>query len=495
MSQQDKEQYGILQEIDDEIIYEIPKAETNLVETEQLEELKRNDRSFFNCQQYNVDGTLVRIHYKRDKPYRKISKFYNADKALKQTIATNLLSVEQLIGTQYTTLIHPDNIYVNNDGDVKFAHRGIRSVLPPEEMNAVQLIHEVKDIILYLFTSHEYREIKDSEHVDSSEPMVKNIQAATSIEQIRKSLQLVETPMNTKSKPPVQKPKKPVNEQVILSKEEKVKQPKKQAEPKQPKPGKQQKQVEPKKEAPKKKTSLLTGLLIGLIIGMLALYAVKVMPLTKETTAAEQENNKQQEMLTDENKTLQSDLDNNETIINAYHSALVGDVEEAINLFEKADELDENAHLALIEQYIELNSVESYIKLAKMSDAYKINAVDGLVGLDSKEANDAILDIESNEPEVKIEQAWINKEHEDVIEQYKSNADNKRAKLLAAKSYIELENTKESMKLGKELKNKDIQIASLEKDIELVKADKKMKKDKKKDKTKKLEKEIKKLKK
>ncbi|QGS68909.1 hypothetical protein CV093_12265 [Oceanobacillus sp. 143] len=39
-------------------------------------------------------------------------------------IALQILSVDRLIGTQYTTLIHPDNIYVTADGDVKFVFRG-----------------------------------------------------------------------------------------------------------------------------------------------------------------------------------------------------------------------------------------------------------------------------------------------------------------------------------------------------------------------------------
>lgn len=500
MSQQNNIQYGDLQEKDDVVIYEIPKVETNIVEEEQLEELKRDNRSFFDCLEYTVDDSLVRIHYKRDTSYRNISKFYNADKALKLKIVSNLLSVETLIGTQYTTIIHPDNIYVNDDAEVKFAHRGIRSVLPPIEMDVIQLIHEIKGTIIYLFTSHKFGE---TEHVEDSDPMIKSIQSAASIEQIKQIIQSHPTSIDTKPKLSP-KSKQPVQEQ---TKTEEVKKPAQPKQPKQPKqskptkPPKEKKQKAPKppkdkkQDKPKKGMSLLSGLLIGVLIGGLALYAIKVMPLTKETAATEEESEKQQEVLTEENEALQAELDHNEAVNNAYRSAVSGNAEEAISLFEETDKLDENAKKTLIEQYIALGTVESLTKAAEMSEDYQEKAVIALVELNSDEANKAILNIESDNPRIQVEQAWINDEYEDVIKHFESISDNKRAKYLAAMSYIELEDTKEAMKLGKDLNNKSVQIASLEKDIELVKADKKMKKDKKKDETKKLEKEIKKLKK
>lgn len=466
MSDKNKLQYGSIEENDDVVIYEIPKEQTNLLETEQLDELKRTDQSFFDCQHYVVDDTFIRIYYKRDKSFKKLSDFKTADEKLRRRIGSNLLTIEKLIGTQYTTLIHPDNIYVNDNGDVKYAHRGIRSVLPPEEFTSLQLINDLKMLLLYLFTTLALPEIRnmDMERSESKDPIIRSICSASSINQLQHFLQNKQFHSNNNRDTNAQSKNK-----------------------------KQEKPTANKQKKPNQKLSLMSGLLIGLLIGMLILYAAKVVPLTKASTAVGKEHNEQQEVLTDKNKELQAMLDDNRTVMNAYRAVVIGDTEEAIKLFEGVKTLDESAKRTMIEQYIKLNTLESLVKAAKLSDVYHVKVVQGLVGLNSKEANEEILGIKSDKPEIKVEQAWIKKEHEDVIEQSKSINDNKRAKLLAAKSYIELGNTKEAMKLAKELKNKDLQIASLKKDIEKVKDDKKMKKDDKKDKTKDLQDKIKKL--
>ncbi|GGK09584.1 hypothetical protein GCM10007063_35080 [Lentibacillus kapialis] len=65
---------------------------------------------------------------------------------------------------------------------------------------------------------------------------------------------------------------------------------------------------------------------------------------------------------------------------------------------------------------------------------------------------------------------------------------------MAVNSYIEQKNHKEAMKLGKELDNKDVQIASLNVQKNKIKKDDDMDDDKKDDKIEKLDKKIDKLK-
>ena len=71
MAEQEKLQFGTIEEKDDVVVYEIPIAETNLVEAEQLEELKRKDALFFECQHYVVEQQIIRIFYKKESNYKR----------------------------------------------------------------------------------------------------------------------------------------------------------------------------------------------------------------------------------------------------------------------------------------------------------------------------------------------------------------------------------------------------------------------------------------
>ncbi|PAV28978.1 hypothetical protein CIL05_13435 [Virgibacillus profundi] len=447
--------HGTIKENDDVIVYEIPKAQTDLVETEQLDELRRKDSFFFDFWRYTVDEKYIHIYYKREKNYKSLKSIPVSNNGLKQKIATNLLIVEKLIGTQYTTIIHPDNIYVNEKGDVKFAHRGIRSVLPTEELTSPQLVKELKPILKSLFMASNFADAEKNDKNNSRDIFINEINSAATIKQLR---EIVNNPnlFHHKTTVPTQKPKQSEN--------------------------------------PKRKYLLPAGFLIGVALGMILLYMIKVVPLTEASTEATGQQNEKQEVLTNENKELQSMLDDNRKMMHAYRSAVIGDSEEAISIFEDVENLDESAKRTLIEQYINLNTVESLKKAGKMSEAYHVKVVEGLRGINSEEAGQAILQISSDDPVVKIEQAWINGEHKNVIELSKGIAENNRAKFLAAKSYIELDNHQEAMKLGKELENKDIQVASLEVQKNKINANDDMEDDEKEEAIKKLDEEIKNIK-
>ncbi|TFJ91281.1 type VII secretion protein EssB/YukC [Lentibacillus salicampi] len=430
---------GYIKEENDSIIYQIPKEQTNLIETEQLDELKKNDSLFFKYQKCEVDDKFVRIYYEKLQGYRSILDYSDADNEVKRQIAINLLSVEKLIGTQYTTFIHPSNIYADNKGNVKLAHRGIRSVLPTGELTVPKLLSDLKGIIIYLFTSYNLSEIKSTKRKDviKENSFIKEIYDAASIKRLHEIL----------------------NSKVIP--EQKV-----------------------RKKTPK--LSLLSGVLIGVIAGVILLYAVKVVPMSE----AADKQSEQEADLSAENEELQDSLDHSNSIIKGYEAAMNSDTEEAISMFENIGNLNENAELALLEQYLKLNTPESLEKAANMGNAYPLKVVEGLRELNNSDANQAILSVESDMPEVRIEKAWINDEYENVIEIYNDIQENERAKYLVARSYIEQENHKEAMKLGKELENNDIQIASLNLQKDEIKDDDDMDDDEKDDKIEELDNQI-----
>ncbi|MDY0395129.1 type VII secretion protein EssB/YukC [Virgibacillus halophilus] len=145
---------GKISENNEFVTYEIALNETNLVEAEQLEELKRPHPLFLPCDSYKMENQQVTIHYKKQPGYTPLVTYLQSDLPLKQKIAEQILQVEDLIGTQYTVLLSPNNIFVEETGQIKFAHRGIRSVLPPEELPEAML-QEVKDVIIFLLKTGE----------------------------------------------------------------------------------------------------------------------------------------------------------------------------------------------------------------------------------------------------------------------------------------------------------------------------------------------------
>lgn len=448
-----EEKYGSIKEVADQVIYEIPKSKTNLMDAEQLEELNRRDDLFFDFKRYSLEGDVVRIYYQKPQGYRSLSSFKAKSNDLKVNAALNILAVEKLVGTQYTTLIHPDNIYVNEQGDIKFAQRGIRFVLSADEFTRRQVIHEVKPIIIGLFSAVNYADINkiNIDELAQEQPLIREIQEAVTIKELRNVISQFATVTNT------------IKTDGILKKSF--------------------------QKYNKSKIVVPAGLVLGMVLGMLLLYMIKVVPMTEASTAEAD----QQKELTEVKEALEAEIAENDKLIESYHLAVTGRVEEAIASFEGIEKLDEEAQHTLIEQYIKLGTVDSLIKASKLDPAYNVKVVNELRSIEGEEAQQAILDIESEAPEVTIEQAWINEDFERVIDIYSDLSDNDRAKYLAGSSYLELDNHKEALKLGEELNNKDMQINSLELKKEEIES-KDMKKKKKEDEIKKINKQIKEIK-
>ncbi|QGS68908.1 hypothetical protein CV093_12260 [Oceanobacillus sp. 143] len=198
------------------------------------------------------------------------------------------------------------------------------------------------------------------------------------------------------------------------------------------------------------------------------MYVFKVLPLTEASTTMANENVesvKNEEQLAEKNEVLQTSLADQEKVVEAYRELMAGNTREAITLFESVEALDDNTKQTLTEQYIAQNSVESLAKAAEIGSVEQQKViVRKLNALNTKEANQAILSINSDVPEVKIEQAWVNKEYDAIIEIFTKIADDPRAKVLAANSYIQLNRPKEAKALAYDLNDKRLQLASLNKE-------------------------------
>ena len=199
---------------------------------------------------------------------------------------------------------------------------------------------------------------------------------------------------------------------------------------------------------------------------MLALYVLRLMPLAKEKTEWESAYVTEQKT----NQKLQQLLDDFENINQAYRLAFKGEMDRAVVLLEEQASLDKGTEDVLVEWYIQSNTVENLVKAAALRNGRQAEIVGKLIEKNSKEAKQVIYDMEADRSEVHIEKAWMEEEYENVVTLYINDLkDNERAKLLAAKSYLELDKPKEAIKLGEELNNKDIQITGLETEIELLK--------------------------
>lgn len=536
--------FGTMKENDGLIIVDIPKSDTNIADTEQLEELKREEPFFFSCQHYIEDANSIHIYYKPLKDYEPLASVEWSEEKKKQ-IAKQILQAEKMNGTQYTTSFDPENIYVNQEGAVKFAHRGIRSIIPPEALSGAAFLQEVKRFLIYLYTNlpftdidmeavsdHDNRalinkimpagsvgELKDiieeipvvdkgnseadadsGQGIDTGSEQVMSSQTETDVAEQSSSLGLGKEPPSTQ--PHDSTPlgdRSPVDNESQSNEAEQPgiglanhQQQKTLSKPK-------QKEKQKKEGKSKKQTNPLIIGLFGFVCGLLVLYLFQVMPLDKEKEKLEasySHASAETDSLEDDKDALEDEVDSHQRIEEAYRLALQDEKGEAISILEEINPLNDEQKDTLTGWYMDVGSLDNLQKALELENGHEAEIATKLAKLDDDDARDVIQTMNSSEPGVILEQAWLDDDYDEVISVYKDDLkDNTRAKYLAAKSYIEIDKPDEAKKLGESLNNKDVQISALKKEKKLIKDDDDMDKKDKKDKTKKIDKKIKKLKK
>ncbi|WP_180968090.1 type VII secretion protein EssB/YukC [Cytobacillus massiliigabonensis] len=449
--------HGVLLQDTHEAVMEIPLGMTNVQEEEQLSELRKEDSFFLKCIKQELTEGKIYLSYELPSGFRPLRARNQESLQKKQKIAKNILKIKQIQGTQFTTYIHPDNIYSNEEGEVKFVHRGIRALLPPEQDNGKEFIFQMKCLLLSLFTGKSFFELleKNLTTIPIQNAFIEKLAKAKSFSEMEQALSMK---VQERKQVPEKKIKKPTPAVPVQSKAEKATAIDTKVE---------NKRI--KLETPVQKWGAALGILVfGLLAGTIITYLVQVKPGSSALAASNQDKSQLKSQL----EQAENEKEAKEQILAGYKMILAGESEEAIKALEAAGDLSDEEKKVLAQQYVELNTPESLSKAANLDSELHGAIASKLVSLNTDDAKKALLSLKSDSPVVQIEQAWLGKEDDRIIKIFSEQLkDDKRAKKLAAHSYLRQEKINESFRLAVELKDVALQIAVKNKQIAMINSD------------------------
>lgn len=512
--------HGVLTQGTHEVVMEIPLGLTNVQEEEQLSELRKEDSLFLKCSKQELNEGTITLSYELPAGFRPLKARNQETVQKKQKLAKNILKIKQIQGTQFTTYIHPDNIYCNEEGEVKFVHRGIRALLPPEQDNGKEFIFQMKCLLLSIFTGKSFFELleKNLTAIPVQNPFIEKLAKAKSFTELNEALsmkvqerkQASEKKINKqmpaasvhvnpakssaasvqvkgnnpsaaasihakRNNPPAESVNVKSNNLPAASIHVKGNNPPAasiHAKVDNPPAAQMESKMGNKRftlETPIQKWGAAIGILVfGLLVGTIVTYLVQVKPGTSALAASKQDKGQLQTQL----EQIESEKERQLQILSGYKAILAGNSEEAIKTLEAAENLSAEEKKALAQQYVKLNTPESLSKAANLdSDLHRTIALQ-LVNLNTDEAKKALLSLKSESPAVQMEQAWLQNEDDRVIQLFNEQLkEDPRAKKIAATSYLRQEKINESFRLAVELKDVPLQIAVKNKQIEMVTKD------------------------
>jgi uncharacterized membrane protein YukC len=438
----DSSRLTLLEDNGNRLVYELPITEVQLADEEQLDELKKSHPLFFTCINFTVKANSILFFYQKEEEYLPLTEAKLQNRSLLKLVAFELLKLEHLIGTQYTTVLHPANIFVNSSGKLKLAHRGIRNVFPTQGLSRAKLVKEIRELLIYLFSDFTYDEVKQGlEQTKLHDTMIAQLANSKTLDELKEAVEQIEDTPETAEK--------------------------KKDEKKQLKTG----STKEKTKKPVHRSSLLTGALAGLLIGLLVMYLFQVVPLTNtysdEVTAAEQKRTEETSELETEKEEIETNYEETLNLLEAYRAYTHGEPALAVANLESASELEESEIAVLSELYFKEGSLESLLKALELGKDYEVRAIQALANMGTDEGDEAVISFTSENNAVLLEQAFIEEEYETVVE-LAEQLDTDRAKRLAARSHLELENPEEALTLGEELESTELQLASLQLEYNLI---------------------------
>ena len=434
---------GKLMEADNELIIEIPVAATHLQAEEQLEELKRPHPMFIHCREYKIESEHIYMTYEKSKMLTAFFEARNFDLQRKLALSMELLRMEELIGTQFTTYLFPQNIFVTDRNEIKLLYRGIRSVLPPDHFDSAQLLLRVKYLLLFLFSDLPFEEIETSNMLAfQNNPFLKKVYLADSMDWLKTILQAKAEEMEKQ-------------QQSVR--------------------GETDKQETEVKENPANRKyyyimALIGCLLFGGLAGVLGTYWVKVTPASQQLEELKSEQAKLEEKI----GKMEASEDNQSRLLQAYREAATGNSQNAIRLFEQVTDLTKEDQSVWALQYLNSKNPGDILQAVELDETLAVPAVRALVAIETDEAKKAIQQLASNEPQVLIEKAWLNKDYDEVIKIWNENQQDERAAHLAVESYLVKKEYEAALKVADRLGNLQMQQEILRSYIASIEANSKI---------------------
>jgi len=444
------------------------RNETKVVEKEQLAELKKPHSLFLPCESEELTEDHVFLTYRVPEPYFLLKVWEQAPDPVKQHISLALLEVKNTEGTQFTTYIHPANVFATKTGEVKFAHRGIRSILPPEKEEGKTFVFQMKCLILSFFSGHLYDDLlKKGVAAFSYEhsPISMELRKVKSLQQLEKVLKRsFQQEINSENKVSHTKgnaPSKTGNKIVSSAPVERNK-------------NSQSKTTHEKgkRVAGLPFLPLLGAVAIGIIIGVIGNYLLQEDRNEEMETTAMAENEQLQNGWNQQVSELEETIARNEQLLESYQLMGLGNNEDAIASFEVVEELSETDTEILASLYLALDRPKDILLAYELDNNLARPVATQLVSHNTEEANEAILSLVSDSPAILIEQAWLGNDYDTVLTfAVEELSEDDRAQTLAVNSHLANEDVEEALAFAESIENTTLQIRVIETQITEIEND------------------------
>lgn len=141
--------------------FELPRSEIYLNSVDEIQAIHRIEKFAFPCSlELKEDHLLMTFQIEQG--------FVPFLQLRKESSALQLDASEYVIGLGYffsrqkelVTLFEPNNLFINDKGELKILYRGVNGLMPAEGFEAEPILDQVKRLLLLLFTSARFDELR-----------------------------------------------------------------------------------------------------------------------------------------------------------------------------------------------------------------------------------------------------------------------------------------------------------------------------------------------
>lgn len=110
-------------------------------------------------QEMMADEDTVHFAYFPEQFGQSFADFKGKEMSEKLRLALNMVEFKEALKLPVTFFLHPSNIFISKDGRAKLAYRAIPEVMVPQQLDATDLLKQLKSYILALFTDFDFMEL------------------------------------------------------------------------------------------------------------------------------------------------------------------------------------------------------------------------------------------------------------------------------------------------------------------------------------------------